>query len=170
MLVRRDPGAARTWIYELMRNVRYVRAAAAERLGTSSSTLRLWIAELGIGEELNRRCVAAGGVLAPERRVGTLADRGAASVYFIQCGLEGPIKIGWSTNVSERLATAQTYHHEELVLRATAPGGADVEARLHAVFQAAHIRGEWFRPVPELLELVAALDEGVTLASYLEGL
>jgi hypothetical protein len=70
-----------------------------------------------------------------------------ASVYFIQAGgPDGPVKIGSSFDVSNRLSTFQIGNHVELYLlgsyRVT---GADIwEIRLHRRLEASCIRGEWY--------------------------
>ena len=76
------------------------------------------------------------------------------SVYFIQAGLDGPVKIGWSRVVPRRLQELQRVHYEELRLLAEIPGGASREEELHAQFQSSHLRGEWFRPSSELLSFI----------------
>lgn len=79
------------------------------------------------------------------------------SVYFIQAGDHGPIKIGTTKDGNEeaRLQTLQTGCAEDLSLVAVEPGGVDEERRLHERFAEYRLRGEWFRP-------------GVKLAAYLD--
>jgi len=80
-----------------------------------------------------------------------------SSVYFIQRGETGPIKIGVSTNVAGRLRTLEARFSEPLVLLGTLPGGADLEQALHARFRDQRIEGEWFRPSPELFRLACGV-------------
>lgn len=76
-------------------------------------------------------------------------------IYFIQAGVDGPIKIGVTNNVSARLATHQIGNHEELqVLCAIPSSGPGHERALHKSFARHHIRGEWFHPSPEILRIV----------------
>lgn len=78
------------------------------------------------------------------------------SIYFIQAGADGPVKIGIASNVTKRFSQLQSSHHEPLALLATLSGGAALERELHRRFAAGCIRGEWFRrDTPGLLELVA---------------
>jgi hypothetical protein len=78
-----------------------------------------------------------------------------AFIYFIRAGLHGPIKIGVSTDVHERLATLQTGNHETLYLACVLPcGGPSHERALHKTFAEHHIQGEWFRPAPEILQII----------------
>jgi hypothetical protein len=65
-------------------------------------------------------------------------------VYFIQAQSGGPIKIGISRDVCERLGSLQTSHPEKLVLLAHRPGGPDVEAHLHRQLTRYRLKGEWF--------------------------
>lgn len=76
-------------------------------------------------------------------------------VYFIQAGVEGPIKIGIAGDPDARLRNLQVAHHEELTLLAECPGGTELEADLHERFAEGCIRGEWFRvDTPGLLALI----------------
>lgn len=65
-------------------------------------------------------------------------------IYFIQCGENGPIKIGMSDDPYKRLEQLQTAHHEKLTLLWTTINYSEQE--LHDVFNADRIRGEWFKP------------------------
>lgn len=79
-------------------------------------------------------------------------------VYFIQSGHAGPIKIGYSTNpVQQRLAALQTGHPEPLRVLAEVEGDRSVEADLHQRFRRHRMKGEWFRPDPELIAFIAVL-------------
>lgn len=168
VVVARDPAEARARLRIVMADARYVRAEAARRLRVSPTLLRAWITKLRMDDELDAAAKAAGFTLSVVR--GSQRPDEPQFVYFIQAGLHGPIKIGWSANVKQRLAAAQVDNHEELILRATTPGGPEIEARLHVVFEAAWIRGEWFRPVTALLEMVEVLEDGANLLPILEAL
>lgn len=76
------------------------------------------------------------------------------SVYAIQQGDDGPIKIGIASKPWERLATLQTASPYRLRGLAAWPGSAAEEAALHEVFAADRLEGEWFKPSPELIALV----------------
>jgi hypothetical protein len=73
-------------------------------------------------------------------------------VYFIHDDVATAIKIGYSTNVKQRLADLQTSSSTKLVLLGVMPGSMNDERRLHAKFERLH--GEWFRVTPELLEFI----------------
>jgi hypothetical protein len=82
-------------------------------------------------------------------------------VYFIQSGgTDGPIKIGHSIDVANRLKELQTSSPYELVLLGSMKfdhpwQAAAFEYRLHhEVFWDLRLRGEWFRCDPRILRLV----------------
>lgn len=79
-------------------------------------------------------------------------------IYFIQAGANGAIKIGRTDDVYARLDTLQTANAEELRLLLFIDGDRALETTFHAHFVKDHIRGEWFRPSPELLQFVRDLD------------
>lgn len=76
-------------------------------------------------------------------------------VYFIQAG-ESAIKIGITENLGDRLTNLKTGNHEVLKVlhqidcpsRETA---TRVEAELHRFFRDFHLKGEWFKVSPFLL-------------------
>lgn len=76
------------------------------------------------------------------------------TVYFIQAGDGGPIKIGVARNVRQRLRLLQVGNAHRLTLLGVHPGGVNQERRLHRLFGDARISGEWFEPTAELLEFV----------------
>lgn len=79
-------------------------------------------------------------------------------VYFIQCGDQGPIKIGFSKHESaeNRLTVAQVYNPFLLTLLCVMPGGRRKEQQFHIQFHEFNILGEWFSPNKELLNIIAA--------------
>lgn len=68
-------------------------------------------------------------------------------IYFIQIGLKGAIKIGFSDNgVEDRLSALQTASPEELNVLGVMEGDQEKERKLHEKFKVLYIRGEWFKP------------------------
>lgn len=68
-------------------------------------------------------------------------------VYFVQCGeAGGPIKIGVTQDVDQRLSRLQVGCPIELTLLASiyVDDGEKLEADLHRRFATSRIRGEWF--------------------------
>ncbi len=81
-------------------------------------------------------------------------------IYFVQAEGVGNIKIGFTDSVdaSDRLSTLQTGSPVPLRLLGTIPGTMDDEKDLHRRFASARVVGEWFKPVSELLALIAPAD------------
>lgn len=74
-------------------------------------------------------------------------------IYFVRAGADGPIKIGYTrTSLNARLAFLQVGNAETLTVIQRALCGPGFERVLHERFAHLRIRGEWFRPEPELLE------------------
>lgn len=87
---------------------------------------------------------------------GKVATQGA--VYFVQAGDNGPVKIGHSRgDIETRIQGMQIHNHEELRLLGVRPGTMSLEKRIHRTLAAHHLRGEWYRPRPEVL--AAAMGE-----------
>ncbi len=74
-------------------------------------------------------------------------------VYLIQAGGRGgPVKIGYSANVSRRIRELQTANAAPLKLLAVLPGTFADEHAFHARFARYRAQAEWFSPAPEVLE------------------
>lgn len=80
------------------------------------------------------------------------------NVYFIAA--DGAIKIGYSANVSKRMAQLQTGAACKLKLLAMYPGGAALEKRLHEEFKTHRLEGEWFRDHRTIRRFAAAVAGG----------
>lgn len=76
-------------------------------------------------------------------------------IYFVRAGAEGAIKIGFSSNPDMRIDALRTAVPEDVRVLAVIKGTQGEEQRLHAVFEHAHLRGEWFKPTPDLLAYIA---------------
>jgi hypothetical protein len=74
----------------------------------------------------------------------------AGFVYFLQSGPDGPIKIGWSQDVTRRIEELQTANARRLVLLGTMPGRMEDEAALHTRFAHLRMEGEWFQDAVEI--------------------
>lgn len=78
------------------------------------------------------------------------------TLYFIQAGSAGPIKIGFTTgDYAKRLATLQVGNAEELVSLAALENYPDTEKDWHIRFADLRIRGEWFLPARKLTTAVS---------------
>ena len=79
-------------------------------------------------------------------------------IYFAQDSGDFSIKIGYTSKPEPdaRLPGLQTGNPRRLVVLATMPGEMADEEALHERFASARLHGEWFRPVPELLQFILA--------------
>lgn len=76
-------------------------------------------------------------------------------IYFIQCGTNGPIKIGYTDNgAEERMAQLQTGCPYELSLLWVYNGDEWSEGRIHSQLAAERVRGEWFHPSNNLFSFI----------------
>ena len=80
-------------------------------------------------------------------------------VYFLQVEGGGPIKIGCSRDPLNRLRSLMFWCPYRLMIVATAPGCRIAEAALHERFAADRLHGEWFRPAPALMALIAKVND-----------
>jgi hypothetical protein len=102
---------------------------------------------------------ASPGVWKTNRRKWSVKDRdllkGESFVYFIQEeGGTGPVKIGYTTFITDRIASLQTCHYRKLKIVALLPGSHHDEYVLHQRFQHTRLLGEWFEHTPELAGVI----------------
>lgn len=91
-------------------------------------------------------------------------------VYFVRrADGEGPVKIGCSQVPQDRLSALMTWSPYPLEILATLPGDETLERRFHAAFADAYSHREWFRPVPELIAMLALLRAGAFDVDTLPG-
>jgi hypothetical protein len=91
--------------------------------------------------------------LTPLRETGC---RLASYVYFIQRGVDGPIKIGYSRKPKSRLSQLQSAFPETLRMLGVIPGDKAKERALHDRFDGIRVKGEWFAPDRSLIALIKA--------------
>lgn len=84
-----------------------------------------------------------------------MARREPVYIYLIRCGTHGPVKIGLAKDPSERLATLQQGNPTALRGLAAWRALAEEERMFHEELADHRIRGEWFKPAPEVLGLHA---------------
>jgi hypothetical protein len=90
------------------------------------------------------------------------------SLYFIQEGDRGPIKIGIAHEVDVRLSGLQTGNPRPLRLLLSCPVPEGTEARLHERLARHCIRGEWFRPVEAVHRALEACHEAYIIGPLLD--
>ena len=93
------------------------------------------------------------------------------TVYFLRRASGGPIKIGYTARRGDaRRTEAQVFHAEVIDLLAEGDGTLETERALHAYFAPYHVAGEWFEPCEELLDLIDAVRDGVSIRVWARGL
>lgn len=80
-------------------------------------------------------------------------------IYFIQSAT-GLINIGSTANVSGSLASIDAGCPCDVTLLATCPGGLLAEKELHEIFASHHVKGEWYLPTSEIMEVIEAAKSG----------
>lgn len=91
-----------------------------------------------------------------------------ARIYFIRPVSGGPIKIGVSKYVGQRLLQLASWSPVDLEILATTPGNLYDERAVHRAFAGQRLHREWFAPSPELLAL-DALNAGDPLPKHMRG-
>lgn len=87
------------------------------------------------------------------------------TVYFIQSGHEGPIKIGHTSgDVISRVNNLQTGNPSMLSVLACLDGGRALELSLHNKFAIFRFRNEWFYPSHEILSFISSLSPAPDVA------
>lgn len=97
---------------------------------------------------------------------------GSCVVYFVQersCE-NGAVKIGVTKKLKNRTYTLRVNSPHEMVVLAHVPGDERLEKYLHDLFSDTCIRGEWFRPTPELIACIEELKKGPPVLSDSERL
>jgi len=81
-------------------------------------------------------------------------------VYFVQSRLGGPIKIGLTTQLNQRLKQLQNESPIPLQIVGALRGDEKVEAAIHERFRKLRLHGEWFEPSTELVEFIRQIGVG----------
>ena len=79
------------------------------------------------------------------------------TIYFVSYHDGGPIKIGYTTNLNERMRHLQTASPYDMKLLAKVSGDTLVERWFHAEFAEHNLRGEWFEPAQPILDEIERL-------------
>ena len=89
-------------------------------------------------------------------------------IYFIQEGLDGQIKIGYSLDPKSRLKSLQTSNPRQLRLLLTLEGDEDYERKLHKQFDRHKLQGEWFQNHEDLLIFIDQNKNGESALERIE--
>lgn len=85
-------------------------------------------------------------------------------VYFIQAGENGPVKIGWSKKITERVAGLQVGNPVKLTILRTVVAEPWVESWFHDEFDELRLQGEWFSFDEKMLSLLAPAEKPALLS------
>lgn len=123
----------------------------ADSLGVKRGTMKRWRHEGMPSVDENGRIFVA-----PAEARAWINQHARLSTFDKKCHVyfarkDGLIKIGSSVDPSRRLRELRV---EILV---TTPGDKRTELAFHTLFADAAVGNEWFRPVPELLEVIESL-------------
>ena len=80
-------------------------------------------------------------------------------LYFISTTRKNVVKIGIAKNPNKRLKTFQTANYEKLIILRviqvpTRNLAFELEKALHQKFKKYHIRGEWFKLTPTIINFI----------------
>jgi uncharacterized protein YozE (UPF0346 family) len=105
------------------------------------------------------------GLLNPRQKSTTVerSKNEGSTIYFVQHGETGAIKIGYTTlMIEKRIASLQTAASAPLKLLATLSGDRTTERDLHQRFAVHRRSGEWFDPHPDIIAFVSILTREVS--------
>ena len=71
-------------------------------------------------------------------------------IYLVAAPDANMVKIGWTTNLRQRMSALQTGCPERLLLIGSVPGRQYQEREIHKLFAPLRARGEWFRYTDEI--------------------
>jgi hypothetical protein len=77
-----------------------------------------------------------------------------AVVYVISAGDRNFVKIGFTTNLEQRLRSLRTASHVEPIVHLVIPGTRSLERELHTRFASARHNREWFRLTDEIAAFI----------------
>ena len=75
-------------------------------------------------------------------------------IYFIQSETGGSVKIGFATDPDKRLGGLQVGRTDTLRILGVIRSRRSKEGELHEQFAAHRVRGEWFKPAPEIIAYI----------------
>lgn len=78
-------------------------------------------------------------------------------IYFGRRGSDGAVKIGVSQQITVRRTNVSRAIGEDVELITWHVGDHALEKELHERFAHCRIKGEWFRPSPDLLDYIASV-------------
>lgn len=92
-----------------------------------------------------------------------------SNIYFIRpVGMVGPIKIGCSNSVDDRLEGLAVWSPFKLEVIYTEKGNYALEQKIHQCFADYHSHREWFHPGERLLKAIGRLLSGETIEQAID--
>lgn len=86
-------------------------------------------------------------------------------IYFIKSGDNGPVKIGYAVNITDRMEQLQTANPEKLEVILSLPGTFHKEKEIHEQFKHNRLRGEWFEYSDDLKRYIDEVCDDLILAA-----
>lgn len=84
-----------------------------------------------------------------------------SKIYFVQVGMDGPIKIGFAkTDAAKRIRALMTISPHTLRWIGVFEGPTTDERHAHELLKDSWLRGEWFNPTAQVLEFIAQKSPG----------
>lgn len=124
----------------------------AGRIQVRHGTVKRWASE-------GLPCVRAGNVVRvdPELADAWVREHHADSVSFGRAGLvyvaqrdtDAAVKVGWTSNIEQRLRDLRKESRASVCLVGALPGDKPRELRIHKALREHRIEGEWYACVPE---------------------
>lgn len=81
-----------------------------------------------------------------------------AWIYFVGQQPDGPVKVGYSKNPFDRMASLQTGNPRPLALIWVVEGDLGTERMIHEALAEHRLGGEWFRRVPAVFDFIAGME------------
>lgn len=114
------------------------------------------------GGGVKRKFVTQDMVLAHlRRRAEAGRPKSRRATLYIIGGTSGPVKIGYTTDLSKRFAAIQAHSPIKLSVLASVDGrGSELETIYHHRFAEHRLHGEWFERCPEIEAEIERLSNG----------
>jgi hypothetical protein len=81
-------------------------------------------------------------------------EKPKTAVYFLLNASNTAIKIGYSSDLTTRIRALKTANPEKLYVMRVVAGDRQMEQWFHRRFAKSHIKGEWFKYSPDMLDVI----------------
>lgn len=141
-----------------------IHRALSKSYADGAFTLPDWLVEVWVNAYRRDNKLSAGLVDWAEghaRARGVWVDRtwiqppsGQPQVYFVRRVRDSAIRIGYSSNPRGIMSRLRAGSTDELLLVLALEGTKELRDKLHRLFEANHLVGDWFEASPELIRFV----------------